>query len=266
MSISATNAVWKMGALKPIEKLVLLALADYADADGACWPSVRLLAKKTAISERAIQENVKVLAMRKVIKIEARSAESGRTTSNRYIVFPGREEGTGGEGAPGAGGRVRDVRGEGAPGAGGEGAPRADAKTEPLRDESTKRSEDVRKGDQGRSPSAAASIWRGELSGSMRDEFRALYQAYPNKKNPGRAERAYFFARRRATAEVIVAGLVRAIESAEWARVPRDGGSVVPHPATWLNARGWENEYTKQVDEKTGTDAVLDAFVKKGGV
>ena len=38
----------------------------------------------------------------------------------------------------------------------------------------------------------------------------------------------------------IMAGLERAKISVEWTK---GGGEFIPHPATWLNAGGWENEY-----------------------
>ena len=32
----------------------------------------------------------------------------------------------------------------------------------------------------------------------------------------------------------------------EW---KKDGGKYIPHPATWLRARGWEDEYTPATDD-----------------
>lgn len=43
-------------------KLVLVALADLADADGAAWPSVRYLAGMTGLSERSVYEQINRLA------------------------------------------------------------------------------------------------------------------------------------------------------------------------------------------------------------
>jgi DNA-binding transcriptional ArsR family regulator len=43
------------------EKLVLLALADCADDDGVCWPSVGTLARKTGQSQRTVQGALKAL-------------------------------------------------------------------------------------------------------------------------------------------------------------------------------------------------------------
>jgi hypothetical protein len=41
-------------ALTPALKLVLMALADSADEQGVCWPSIRTLAKKCTVSTRTV--------------------------------------------------------------------------------------------------------------------------------------------------------------------------------------------------------------------
>ncbi|MGB5255148.1 MAG: helix-turn-helix domain-containing protein, partial [Sedimenticolaceae bacterium] len=45
------NWAWRQ-ALTPTLKLVLMALADAADDQGVCWPSVSTLAKKCSVSTR----------------------------------------------------------------------------------------------------------------------------------------------------------------------------------------------------------------------
>lgn len=54
MSIRVMSAVWAI-ALPDSEKLVMLALADWSDDAGYCWPSVAKLAAKCSKSERTIQ-------------------------------------------------------------------------------------------------------------------------------------------------------------------------------------------------------------------
>lgn len=48
------SAVWDL-PLPPSEKLVLLALADWAHDDGRCWPSIKKVAEKSGVSERTVQ-------------------------------------------------------------------------------------------------------------------------------------------------------------------------------------------------------------------
>ena len=64
-------------------KRVLVALADHADSEGICWPSVALLAKKTGLSCRQIQRHLK--ALRACGEIEVVARESGWRT-RRYFL------------------------------------------------------------------------------------------------------------------------------------------------------------------------------------
>ena len=88
-------------------------------------------------------------------------------------------------------------------------------------------------------------------------EFEAFYTAYPRKKEPGAAERAYAKARKRASASVILAGLSRL--QPEWARREPD---KIPYPASWLNARGWEDE-PDVIDGLTQDDRVALRMLKE---
>lgn len=54
MSVRVMTAVWAMD-LPDSEKIVLLALADCANDEGHCWPSMATLARKCSKSERTVQ-------------------------------------------------------------------------------------------------------------------------------------------------------------------------------------------------------------------
>jgi hypothetical protein len=60
MSISLMAEAWKLD-LEPACKLVLLALADWANDDGLCWPSVNQLRTKCGVSERTVQAAIRKL-------------------------------------------------------------------------------------------------------------------------------------------------------------------------------------------------------------
>jgi hypothetical protein len=75
--------------------------------------------------------------------------------------------------------------------------------------------------------------------------FDQFWQLYPRKKNKGQAERVW--AKLRPNDELfasILAGLERAKASYDW---QKEGGKYIPYPATWLNAKGWEDEYQPAV-------------------
>lgn len=54
------TAVWEIG-LPASDKLVLLALADCANDEGGCWPSMATLVKKCSKGERTVQASIKSL-------------------------------------------------------------------------------------------------------------------------------------------------------------------------------------------------------------
>lgn len=56
------SAVWEI-SLADSEKLVLLALADWSNDAGECWPSMAQLVRKTSKSDRTIQQTIKRLAV-----------------------------------------------------------------------------------------------------------------------------------------------------------------------------------------------------------
>lgn len=60
MSVALMSLVWKVD-LPASEKLVLLALADCANDEGGCWPSMRTLVSKCSKSERTVQAAIKAL-------------------------------------------------------------------------------------------------------------------------------------------------------------------------------------------------------------
>lgn len=72
--------------------------------------------------------------------------------------------------------------------------------------------------------------------------FEQFWTAYPKRKSRGVAERAF---QRLNPSAALLAVMVKAIERAkaseQWAK---DGGQFIPYPATWLTARGWEDEVT----------------------
>lgn len=89
MSIDAMNAVFAM-ELKPPEKLVALALADHADADGGnIWPAVERIAWKTGYSLRHVRRLIGELCRRKVL-IEAGKGPAGTVKYQLALGAAGR--------------------------------------------------------------------------------------------------------------------------------------------------------------------------------
>ncbi|MDI9418754.1 MAG: hypothetical protein QM399_01065 [Bacillota bacterium] len=88
------------------------------------------------------------------------------------------------------------------------------------------------------SKSGPRSPFKSKRQEQLFDEFWAQY---PKKRSKGQAERTWVKIKPdEQLFEAIMAGLERAKTSVEW---QKDGGQYIPHPSTWLNAKGWEDEY-----------------------
>jgi hypothetical protein len=85
MSIRIMAKVWDGERFSGSALLVLLAMADYANDAGICWPSVGSLARKARISERTVQRVVDHLVAEGAVEIVRQGGGSGN--SNRYRVI-----------------------------------------------------------------------------------------------------------------------------------------------------------------------------------
>ncbi|WP_434762331.1 helix-turn-helix domain-containing protein [Vibrio fortis] len=68
----------------PISKLVLLKLADNADARGVCFPSLSYLAQYCEVSVRTVKRHINELEKQGFVKRIKRFDDSGRQRSNLY--------------------------------------------------------------------------------------------------------------------------------------------------------------------------------------
>lgn len=70
----------------PFERLVLLALADFADDEGACWPGVGTLMERTGMSRRGVHKVLARLEADGLLAMRERHVPGGRQTSNVYVL------------------------------------------------------------------------------------------------------------------------------------------------------------------------------------
>jgi hypothetical protein len=104
------------------------------------------------------------------------------------------------------------------------------------------------------SKSGPRSPFKSKRQEQLFDEFWAQY---PRKRSKGQAEKTWvklcpddtLFAD-------IMHGLARAKGSKDW---QKDEGQFIPYPSTWLNAKGWEDEY-----ESVRVGPQLSSNVRKG--
>jgi len=85
MSIKLMAQAWET-PLSGNQKLVLLALADYANDDGVCYPSVKTISAKTGSSERTVKYIIKAFEIIGICSHEKRNRENGSRSSNLYNI------------------------------------------------------------------------------------------------------------------------------------------------------------------------------------
>ena len=69
--------------------------------------------------------------------------------------------------------------------------------------------------------------------------FARFWAAYPRKE--GKQKAAAAFGKITVSVEVLLSALERQKKSPQWTK---DNGQFIPHPATWLNGKRWEDEVT----------------------
>lgn len=80
------SMVWRDETLGATDKIVMLSLADHADDEGFCYPSIARLEKRTGLKRRTVQDALKRLRSRGYVTVYA---NKGRGGANLYKVSPG---------------------------------------------------------------------------------------------------------------------------------------------------------------------------------
>lgn len=91
-------------------------------------------------------------------------------------------------------------------------------------------------GDTSKSASSSSSI----LSKVQQSRFDAFWKVYPKKVGKQDAQKAW---KKIAPDEELTDTIIRAVETAKQKDSRFREERFIPHPATWLNAGSWENEY-----------------------
>ena len=108
------------------------------------------------------------------------------------------------------------------------------------------------------SKSGPRSPFKSRRQEQLFDEFWAQY---PKKRSKGQAERAWAkITPDDALFRCILDGLERAKRSRDWIK---DAGAYIPYPATWLNAKGWEDEHDERGigNDRHGSKSKFDELV-----
>lgn len=87
MSVKIMSDVFENSKTEGNARLVLLCLADCANDEGACWPSIRKIAQKANLSEPIAKKYLNALIETGVVNREEREDQFGRQTSNYYTIL-----------------------------------------------------------------------------------------------------------------------------------------------------------------------------------
>lgn len=214
MSIKIMSAVFESKTLGPIERLVMLSLADHCDDDGRCYPSIQRLCERTGLSERAVQSNISKLRDAGYIRVES---GGGRSRSNMYFISPN----------PAADAPIREVNP----------APETPYDVHPRTRNTVSRALNPASG--ALNPAADApepSITIKEPSKQNGPGFDAFWSAWPNKNAKVAAEKAW---RKLSAADRTEAAEKCAAWFAAWRRGNPSASPILP--ASFLNGRRWED-------------------------
>lgn len=83
------SKIFEIEFKKPLVKFVFIALADCANSEGECYPSIPTIAKKCSMSESSVYRAIKELQKMNMIEKENRVHKDGRNRSNIYQIILG---------------------------------------------------------------------------------------------------------------------------------------------------------------------------------
>lgn len=87
MSVKAMSWAFGLTDLSEGHKLLLLALADFADDNGICWPSQETLAVKCGVTDRTVRSRLKDLEAQNLLIRQPRYSKDRRgRTSDRIVL------------------------------------------------------------------------------------------------------------------------------------------------------------------------------------
>lgn len=85
------SACWPLQGMSGPQKAVLISLADNANDEGVCWPSVARIAERTCLAERTVQTAIKWLCQVGLLSIRERMGRSTMYTLTPAAYAPPQE-------------------------------------------------------------------------------------------------------------------------------------------------------------------------------
>jgi hypothetical protein len=89
MSIRYMTLAFHARVGNPLTKLILVKLADHADDDGTCWPSIRRIAHDAECDERTVRRHIRNLEAAGFLVVERRTHDGVNLPSLYRLTFDG---------------------------------------------------------------------------------------------------------------------------------------------------------------------------------
>lgn len=86
MSVQALSCAFAIRGISSSEKLVLLALANYANDKMVCWPSQERLAADTELSDRTVWASLKALEVKRLLSRVSRKRSDGTRATDVFTL------------------------------------------------------------------------------------------------------------------------------------------------------------------------------------
>lgn len=213
MSNEALNWAWSLKGMQPVDRLLMLALGDYADESWSCYPGQQLLAERACCSERTVRDRLKALEERGLFRRERRYSD-GLRTSDRFVLNRAYRQ---------------DLP---------VGAYRQNEATLPA-DSGDLTGRPLPGNPQNPYIPQIPPVVPRALSKAdqISAGFEAFWKVYPRRAGKQGAQRAFSRAVSRASMEEVLEGARR---FAADPNLPEK--QFIPHPATWLNQGRWEDD------------------------
>ena len=96
----------------------------------------------------------------------------------------------------------------------------------------------------------------GILNEKQQEQFEQFWQAYPNKKSPGQAEKTFA---KVCADDVVFEQIMEGLEKAKKYDFRfTDGRGFMPYPSSWLNAKGWLDCFDIKQSDENNTKKIGD--------
>ena len=220
-------------------RTLLMALANFANGEGVCWPSIKSLAEDADLGERHVSAELKTLAKDGFITIVE---VPGKSNHYRIHIPQGMNCGSGVRCAKGVNHSSGVNHSASRTTVQGRGEPQCTPGDEPQDTPTTlNRHKTVNE------PSVRAQAAAQPRVMRYSPEFEEFWEAYPKKKSKGEAFKAWNQLRPDAgLRERMIGAVARLARSSDWREA---NGKYIPFPASWIRDEGWEDVIEVRVEQ-----------------